>query len=351
MATTTTPNSELPDTEADAAADTHITVNNNPRNIPAPNFTAGTANTTSHRYGEETLNEVADEASVTPTAGGSHINWGQVIKGVAIVTAAVVAVAVVYTWAPVLIANGLTALNTSPVFGPIIGALHSGAIWGIHALSEAATIAGSFFSTLWAAVAPAAGSATTAALVPAQITAAGNALGVVATGGAVAASVAVAAPAIGHLHLVDHNTLTSAAMPPHDGGASASLAGGATPDSSFADMLSYKKAALADALHQSSASNIETAHHSVDLAHRNTHEHLGAESPDAPGPHAAQNERRTRANLLRAQKAQENWVERVGDTGAAASKSTAITPRDASFSKQVDLDAAKLNEALAAPSV
>lgn len=300
---------------------------------------------------------VTTDSDLTETAAtGSHINWGQVVKGALIVTAAVVAVAVVYAYAPVVISSGLSWLNQSPVFGPVLGALHSGAVWGIHALSEAATIAGSFFSTLWTAIAPAAGSATAATLAPAQITAAGNALGAVATGGTLAAGVAMAAPAVGHLHLVDHNSLTSAALPTHDGGATLPdiADAGASPDNSFANMLSYKKAALADALHQSTASNsLETAHHTVDLAHHNTHEHFSAsdaDAPDAPGQHSAASERRTRANLLRAQKAQESWVDRVGDS-TPASKTAALTPRSESFAKQVDMDAAKLNEALAVPSV
>lgn len=289
--------------------------------------------------------DIPDAAPVA--APSARINWGQVVKGALIVTAVVAAAVVVSAYAPGIISSGLTALNESPVFGPILSTLHSGAVWAIHALSEASVVIGSFFSSLWTAIAPAATTTgvTHAALTTAQVTATSHALGAVTTGGTLAAGVALAAPAISHLQLVDHHSLHSAATPIADGGATLHDANNA----SYANMLNIKGAALTDALHQSSAgSNLETAHHAIDIARHSTHERHStgsADTPEAAGPHAAQHERRTRANLLHAQKAQENWVDRVGDAGVSARK-PAITPRDESFVKQESADAAKQNASL-----
>lgn len=330
-------------------ADTHIVVNNQPRvtsiNTASSNYSLDAPNLSTRRYGEATLNGTVDSATTRTVPGG--INWGAVVKGAAIVTAVVVAAVIVYPLAVSAATSALAWASSSPVLGPVIGAVQAAGTWALHGLAYGAHWLAGFASGAWGAIAPAAvvaGHAAPAALTGAQIAAGAHGIGAVAASGTLVAGAVAAAPTLGHLPLFDPShtvtTHTMTAVPMADGGHQAQ-----TDEASLGSLLASKTSAI------HAASQHDAMHQAADLAQHSTHHLSGAE-----GHHNAQTaqntqdnqyspdderraDARTRTTLSRAMQANQNWSERVG-----GKRNASISPRDASYAVQADTD--RLNAAL-----
>lgn len=308
--------------EADASADTNIIINNQPRVVPPTNYTLGAPDLSARRYGDATLNGTVNASpsqSESPPAqdGSTHINWGAVAKGALIVTAVVVAAVVITPLATQAATYALGALSHSPVFGPIVGGLHSAAVWSLHQLAFAGEFLTHLGGLVWGglsqSVAGAAAHTTAATLTSAQIAPLAQGFGGIVGGTTLAAGAAMASPALSHLHLLDPS-----------GGSAHAHASVTGDDGMTTSALAAQKTTL--------AGNANPAAHTADLLHHTSHD---------------DHDRHSRETVMRAQNANKAWTERVSPAAASASKIASIQPRSSSYAAQVDADTAKLNASLA----
>lgn len=277
------------------------------------------------------LAEYEDLRAPSPAPAGRHINWGQVAKGAAIITAVVLVGVVAMSVGGPLVTSGLTALNGIPVVGPVIAWTANTLAWTGAFLVHSA-IAGA--SAVWTGlVGLFAGAPVLAAP---QIHAAGTATGAIIGGGAVVASLPLASKAAAGLHFFDPNT-------PH-------MATPGMGDGSTAALLSGKKAATVSTINNTTNVDMTSDHgtieaHSASTTAKISH-HVGEGDHEHRG--AAWLHRVTSSSAFKQTLANGGSYQDALTASQAAS--AGVQARNSNFSEQLNADRVALEAALKDPS-
>lgn len=336
------------------SADTTITVNNGGgRTPPRPEFRMqqrpieSTHYTPNQTYTQRTITTPGSTTSTT----GRQINWGGVIKGVAIVTAVAVAAVVAFTVVPAaltslgLIGEGglLTGLiNTvAPAVAWAGNMLVSGGLFVAHFLESAAVAAFGSLGLSFGGGAAASTAISTAAV--------SNGVGAVAAGGAVAVGVPIAAKAVMATPLTDAVHTTTVTAPAftglEDGGAAihhhnagahgASMFHGTHGQHHVSEGHLGEMQDVPDMHHE----QLNAVKNASKMAHHAAHEVENRSHADSLDADVAEN--RSRSALREGARGSQAWAERVGHR-----EKTAIAPRHSEFSTQLSEDRAQLDSAL-----
>lgn len=310
------------------SADTTITVNSGgSAQPPRPNFRVPTRTVETTAY--------APGQPIASTSTQRQINWGGVIKGIAVVAAVALAGVAVYG----LVAPAVTAALTDTALGAtvnsVVAAVGPAFSWVADTAISGALGIGhfveSFAVSLFGGTLGGAATVGTVAAAPAV----GSATGALAGGVALAASVPLAKSVLATTPMVDTVHMSHASAPALTGlDAAAPAHYGPRHEGHLNNLLDMPD------MHEQMASmktSSKLAHHAAHSVESGSH--AGADSmegaPDAP-EHRAHNAIRNSAQ------ASEAWAERVGHPRPKA----AIAQRSSQFSTQLADERAQLDAAM-----
>lgn len=313
------------------------------------------------RIGAQDIAQTKQETTTTVTHE-KQINWGGILKGVAIVGAVVLvgvvgfyAASAAAGWALGTPAVASLAASTQAIVTPIATTIGTAAASAAGFLSNGVAIGANFIAGL---------TGTTGAVFTAGA-ATQSGVGMLVGGGAAAVAAHTAVPALGDIHLTtqadvahhtttltpDHSTTTA-----HSDHASSSEHSG----NIFSDIFASKSAltgthALEGSAHM--AEHLEHAQHSaVELGHHSTH----ADHAASASTGHANNMSSELADGGEHKETRKSWMDRVGGhrpamaggfaSNIAQKSPSQITSRGTNFSQALDTDRANLEAALGEPT-